>query len=502
MTETTSSYRRILKNSSIIGGSSVANVGIGLIRTKALALLLGPMGVGIASLYIGFLNTAGTLATMGLGTVGTRQIAESFSKEDARAVAVARRAMFWGTLVLAVAAMLAVWSLRSALAGWILGSSSYASAIGWLAIGVGMLVAAASQSALLQGMYRIGDLARVTIGASILNAALGIGFLWKWGQHGLIGYVVVGPIATFAVGHFYVSRLPKAGKYAIAWPEVTREWSALLRLGVAYVGAGLSLTLTQLWIRIFLSKALGRAPLGQYQSAWTISMYYVSFILTAMAADYYPRLTAVIHDHERARRLVNEQSEIALLLSAPVFVGMMAIAPWVMHLLYSAQFAPAVVLLRWQVLGDVLKVASWPLSFVILAAGDGKTYFWSECATNLLTAVLIITLAPVVGLRITGIAYLATYLFYLPLVFWLARKRTAFSWSRPVYRLVAGAFVACVAVWGLAVFLGRWGMLIGIVFAAWLAVFALGRISHMGALTGPMGRLGEIARRWTHWRQA
>jgi O-antigen/teichoic acid export membrane protein len=501
MTETANSYRRILKNSSIIGGSSVANVGIGLIRTKALALLLGPVGVGVASLYVGFLNTAGTLATMGLGTVGTRQIAESFSREDARAVAVARRAMFWGTLVLAGAAALAIWSLRSVLAGWILGNRSYASAIGWLAIGVGLLVAAASQSALLQGTYRIGDLARVTIVAAVLNAALGIGFLWKWGQHGLIGYVLVGPLSTFAVGHFYVSRLPKTGKLTVTWSEVAREWSSLLRLGLAYVGGGLSLTLTQLWIRIFVGKTLGRAPLGQYQAAWTISMYYVSFILTAMAADYYPRLTAVIHDHDGARRLVNEQSEIALLLSTPVFVGMMASAPWVMHILYSSQFTPAVVLLRWQVLGDVLKVASWPLGFVMLAAGDGKTFFWSECATNLLTAILVVVLAPLIGLRITGIAYLATYVFYLPLVFWLARRRIAFGWSRPVYRLAAGAFVACAAVWALAL-LTRWGMLIGTVLAVWLAVFALGRISHMSALTGPVGRVGAIARRWTHWRRA
>jgi PST family polysaccharide transporter len=160
-----------------------------------------------------------------------------------------------------------------------------------------------------------------------------------------------------------------------------------------------------------------------------------------------------------------------------------------------------VVLLRWQVLGDVLKIVSWPLSFVILAAGDGKTYFWSECVTNFLTAILIVTLVPLVGLRITGIAYLATYIFYLPLVYWLARRRIAFHWSRPVSRLVAAVFLACSAVWCLTLF-SRWGILVGTLLAFWLVIFALGRISHMSALTGPVGRLGEVARRWTHWRQA
>src|ERR1019366_2843077 len=130
----------------------------------------------------------------------------------------------------------------------------------------------------------------------------------------------------------------------------------------------------------------------------TISMQYVTFVLTAMGTDYYPRLTGVIHDHEAAGRLVNEQAEIATLLSAPVFIAMMATAPWVIHLLYAASFTPAIEILRWQVLGDVFKVASWPLGFLILAAGDGKTFFLTETASMLVLAGLITGLTPLLGL--------------------------------------------------------------------------------------------------------
>ena len=101
MTETTASYRRILKGTSIIGGASFINLAIGVIRTKVLAVLLGPTGVGLASLYTGVMGTASTVATMGLGPVGTRQIAEAFSKDDAHAIMVARRALFWATMFLA-----------------------------------------------------------------------------------------------------------------------------------------------------------------------------------------------------------------------------------------------------------------------------------------------------------------------------------------------------------------------------------------------------------------
>jgi O-antigen/teichoic acid export membrane protein len=467
-----------------------------VLRTKVLAVLLGPAGVGLASLYTGLIATATTFATMGMGAVGTRQIAEAYSRNDAHTILVARRALFWGTMLLACVGGLVVWSLRSFLAIHALGNASYSGAVGWLAIGVALSVAAASQAALIQGMRRIGDIARLNIFGSAISTTLGIGLLWRWGKAGLVAYVLIAPLASFVLGHVYVSRLPKAGTDSVPLEDLAREWRMFLRLGLAMVGAGLVGSLTQLWIRIDLVRVLGAGPLGQYQAAWTISMQYVTFVLGAMGADYYPRLTGIIHDPEAAGKLVNQQTEIAMLLSAPVFIAMMAVAPWVIHLLYASSFAPAVEILRWQVLGDVLKVASWPLGFVILAAGDGKTYFWLESITAIIPGALITGLAPIMGLQITGISYLAMYAFYLLLVYWLARRRINFHWPRSVSSLSAMTFAICLGI-GLLAVMTKWGTLIGCVSAFAFAVFSLGRITHMSNLGGSTRRVGAIARRLT-----
>jgi PST family polysaccharide transporter len=485
-----------LRSTSIIGGASFINIVIGVLRTKVLAVLLGPAGVGLASLYTGLMGTASTVATMGLGTVGTRQIAEASSKDDARAIIVARRALFWGTMVLACAAGLVVWSLRSVLAVHALGNASYSGAVGWLSIGVALSVAGASQAALIQGMRRIGDIARLNVFGSVISTVLGISLLWRWGKAGLVAYVLIVPLASFVLGHIYVSRLPKAKTEIVTLPELTREWKMLFRLGIAMVGAGLVQQLAQLWIRIDVARVLGAQSLGQYQAAWTISMQYVSFVLMAMGTDYYPRLTGVIHDHKAARNLVNEQTEIATLLSAPVFIAMMALAPWVIHLLYAASFTPAIEILRWQVLGDVLKVTSWPLGFLILAAGDGKIFFSTETFSWVITTGLITGLVPVMGLSITGIAYLAMYALCLPLVYLFARWRIGFHWSRSVLILSAVTFAICAGV-DILTALTHWGIWVGCAAALAFAVFSLGRITHMSSLGGPVGRLGAMARRLT-----
>jgi PST family polysaccharide transporter len=482
-----------LRSTSVIGGASFLNIAIGVLRTKVLAVLLGPAGVGLASLFTGLMGTASTFATMGLGPVGTRQIAEAYSKDNVRSIIVARRALFWSTMFLAVAGGLVVWSLRSVLALHALGSASYTAAVGWLSIGVALTVAGASQAALIQGMRRIGDIARLNVYSSVISTALGIALLWRWGKAGLVAYVVIGPVASFILGHIYVSRLPKARTEAVTLPELAREWKILLRLGLAMVGAGLVQQLALLWIRIDVGRVLGEQSLGQYQAAWTISMQYVTFVLMAMATDYYPRLTGIIHDPDAAGKLVNEQTEIAALLSAPVFIAMMALAPWVIHLLYSASFTPAIAILRWQVLGDVLKVVSWPLGFLILAAGDGTTFFAAETASWLVITVLITGLVPIMGLQITGIAYLVNYVLCMPLMYWLARRRIGFHWSKSVISLSSMSFTICLGV-GLLATWTRWGIPVGCLAAAAFAIFSLGRITHMSNLGGPVGRLGALAR--------
>ena len=496
MSEQVASYRQILKSSSIIGGASVINILIGLVRTKIIAVLLGPTGIGLVSLYTGLLSTATAVASMGIGTVGTRQISEALAKENERAIAVVRRAMFWGALLLASAGALVVWSLREVLAVKVLGGVEHSITVGWLALGVALSVAGASQGALIQGMRRIGDMARLSVFGSLLNTVLGVALLWQWGQAGLVAYVLIGPLVSFLLGHWYVSRLPKVASDPVAMQEMAHQWQTLLRLGIPFMGAGVAGGLVQLWIRIEVGNTLGAESLGHFQAAWTISMQYIGFVLAAMGADYYPRLTGVIHDHKAATRLVNEQTEIALLLSAPVFIAMMGLAPWVIALLYSSAFAPAVEVLRWQILGDVLKVASWPLGFVILAAGAGKTYFLTETLALVLMGGLVAGFSSSVGLRITGIAFLGCYLVYLPMVYWLARRRIGFVWTGNVVKLMFISFTVCVVVGAISTFYW-WGVIIAVFLSLTFGLHTLGRIAHMSNLGGPFGKLGALAQRWS-----
>ena len=486
------SYRQILRSTSIIGGASVINILVGLLRTKVAAILLGPAGVGLIGLFTNLVGTASTVAGLGFGNVGTRQIAQASATGDEIRVLTARRALFWGTLGLSVLGATAFWAVRDVLAQHAMQDEALVGDIGWLAVAVGLSVASASQNALLNGMRRIGDIARVSVGSALLSSAIGIIALWVWGRSGILLFIIAAPLASFVLGHWYVSRLPRAqGRAQLR--EMAKEWVTLARLGFAFMVAGLAGTVGQLVVRLLIQRELGVDALGHFHAAWAISMTYIGFVLGAMGTDYYPRLVAVIEDPGAVNKLVNEQMEVALLLAAPVLLSMLGLAPWVIELLYSNDFGHAVPVLRWQVLGDILKIASWPLGFILLASGAGKTYMATEWAAISVFAFSTWLFLPIAGLVATGLSFLIMYIVYLSLVFWLAKLRMGFHLHQRVLRLVMFLVTAASSVMVASVYMNSIAAVVGTATAAGFAIHALVQLGRTGSLHGPLGRLSHFA---------
>lgn len=493
------SYRTILRASSLIGGASAVNILAGLVKMKAAAVLLGPAGVGLIGLYQNLVQTAGSVAGLGVQNAGTRQIAAAGAEGGAAAVGRVRRALFWGTLVQALIGAMLFWLARGWIASGVLDDSDRVTEVAWLALGVALVVASGAQTALLTGLRRTGDIARLRIGSGLLGAVLGVAAIWIWGVEGLLAMVLVAPLVSFALGHLYVARLGQPKGSPEPARTIAREWGAMARLGLAFMISGLATMLGFLTVRVMVQRELGPEALGQFQAAWAIGMTYLGFVLGAMGTDYYPRLTAAMSEPLAAARLVNEQTEVALLLCGPVLVAMLGCAPWVIRLLYSAEFAPAVEILRWQLLGDILKVMSWPLGFILLASGAGKTFVVTESVGIGVFVLGVAVGLPLIGVTATGVAYLGLYLVYLPLVSWLGGQRIGLRWSRPV-RLQAGiVMVAAVAVEVAARWSNQAGAAAGLGFGALLGLWSLIRLSAASSATGrlaPLARLGQRMRIW------
>jgi len=194
---------------------------------------------------------------------------------------------------------------------------------------------------------------------------------------------------------------------------------------------------TLLIIRTHITQELGLDAAGHFAAAWGITMTYVAFILVAMKGEYYPRLTEVINDKVAAVQLMNDQAQLGLAISGPVFLLLIGLAPWIITLLYSAKFDPAVPLLQWLMVGNVFKYVGSVIGFSIVAAGRAKTFLFVELSFNIVFLGMVFVFMPHIGLEATAYAFVLGYLLHMCMVYLVARRTLSFRWQSFSFSLMA-----------------------------------------------------------------
>lgn len=154
-------YGQILKSSALVGGSSVLNIAIGIVRTKAMAMLLGPAGFGLAGLYGSIADLTQSIAGMGINSSGVRQIAEAVGTDDINRIALTTAVLRRTSIVLGALGAILLIVFSRQVSTMTFGSAQHAAAISLLSIAVFFRLVSAGQGALIQGMRRIADLAKM-----------------------------------------------------------------------------------------------------------------------------------------------------------------------------------------------------------------------------------------------------------------------------------------------------------------------------------------------------
>lgn len=427
-TDRQQSYFHILKSMAMIGGSSVINVLFSIVKNKALAILLGPAGVGQMSLYLSIVDLAQALAGFGVQSSGVRQIAESAGTGDTDRIARTATALRRTSVVLGLIGAVLLAALASPIANLTFGDDQHTLGVALLALAILLQLVAGGQIALTQGMRDIASLARIQILSGLATTCITVSLVFLFGPAALAPAIVMSAAALLLIC-WWSGRKLRISRQAMSTGELVEEVAPLLKLGFAFMLSGILGFGAAYVIRMLVTWEGGIAAAGQYQAAWALGGLYAGFILQAMGADFYPRLTAAASDHTAANRLVNEQTQISLLLGGPGVLATLTFAPVAMWLFYSPEFYPAAEILRWICLGVLLRIVSWPLGYVIIAKGRQMIFFFSEVVSHSLHVVLAVLLVPRLGPTGAAIAFLGLYVWQGFMVYAIARHLTQFRWS-------------------------------------------------------------------------
>lgn len=418
---------------------------ISLVKTKFAALLIGTGGVGLLASFTAIQKLVQTIASLGINSSGVREIASAVAKEDqeaiGRAVLTLRR-MCWLT---GTFGMLTVAALSPLIGQLTFNSDIHNLEIAALGLIILLVNISSGQMALIQGSRRIGDIAQINIISAAIATIITIGFYFWLGLRGIVPALVISAAIQLLFSWYFARRVP-IPHVQMSWRESFQEADNMVKLGVAMMWTGLMNSLVSYVTVTMISNQFNLHAVGIYSAAFSLSGMFVNFVLHAMGTDYYPRLVGVEHDKAAMNRMVNEQTEIGLLLAVPGILATLILAPWVIWFFYSKEFMPAVELLQWFVLGCFFRVFHWPMGFLQLALGRGRIWVATQTIFSVIHVTLIWVMIQFMGIEGASVAFLELYLIAIIIIKWVAKYLTGFKWEASLFRLIARLMLAVVVV--------------------------------------------------------
>ena len=429
--DTNGSYRHILKYTGIFGGVQGLNVLIGLVRTKLVAILLGPSGMGLASLFnttVGFVSQA---TNLGLPISAVRQMSELYDRGDQEAINHFVKVIRGWSLLTALVGMLVCVAIGPFLSQTTFAWGDHSLHFMLLSPAVGMMAITGGETAILKGMRKLGAIAIIQVLAVVAALAISVPVYYVFGESGIVPVIVMMAFATMVLTLKQSLKLiPLRLRGA---KGMLGEGMEMVRLGVAFTLAAVIGTASEMLIRSYLNVTGDLDVLGLYNAGYMLTITYAGMVFSAMEADYYPRLSAVQHDIEATNETVNRQMKVSLLLISPMLAALIIALPLLVPMLFSGKFLPVVGMAQVAALAMYMKVLTLPVAYITLARGYSLSYLFLESCYFVVFVVLIIVGYQYWGLFGTGLAITLAHVFEYVLVNGYAYKKYGYRSSATVY---------------------------------------------------------------------
>ena len=391
-----------MKAMGLFGGVQVMGILCSIIRTKLVALWIGPVGIGLFGLFNNALEMISTGTNLGIRSSSVRDISQALDKQNpglvARMVAVVRKWSLW----LGLAGALLTLSLAPMLSQVTFGDQAHI--WGFVALSVAVLLQALTNGeyAVLQGTARLKRLASVTLWGTLVGLAVSIPLFYVLRERSIVPSIIAYALSLAAFAWFFRNRdYPPVN---VSHRETYDMGKGFVRLGIYMTLGNFASILASYAFNAWLNIHAGTDQVGFYQAGYTLINKYTGLILTALGMEYYPRLSQVA------------ESRVAITVMAPVVALFILLRELVVWILYTPEFNVILTFVSWGMVGTILRTLSWCLAFTILAKGDGKTYLWTEVASAVINLVLNILFYQWWGITGLGVAFLISYLLYTLIV--------------------------------------------------------------------------------------
>lgn len=394
-----------LLNSVAVG----VRVASALVLNKILAIYVGPSGYAIIGQFQNAVSIAVQLAGGIFSTGVTKATAQHFDdKEKQHAIWKTAIRISLCTSILAgfILLFLADW-----VAIWLLKRADFSSVFIWLGLALPAMAANNLLLAILNGRKEVRTFVTANIIGSILSLLVIGALAYCFGLYGVLVAITINPaLVLLATATMVTHKEWFKAKYL--WGKVDRNaFRELSGFGLMGLTSALTVPVSYMLIREYLTDKLGLQAAGYWQASWKISEVYLMLITSTLSVYYLPRLAEIRNASELKKEIISVYKFIMPL----VIVGAITIyllRDFIIHLLFTPDFMPMKELFPWQLAGDIVKIGAWILGYVMLGRAMVKVFILTEIAFSLSFVLLTWLLVEPFGLMGVSMAYAVNYTLY------------------------------------------------------------------------------------------
>jgi len=399
-----------LIKTSLLNGIAVAvKLTSALLLNKVLAVYVGPAGYAIIGQFQNAISIVVSIAGGAVATGVTKSTAEHFDDER-KQHAVWQTAIRFSLISSLIAGILLLF-IREWLSVKLLHGLDMSGVFVWLALALPAMTANNLLLAIVNGRKEVVIYIMANMIGSLLSLLV-IGLLaYNFGLYGALVAFTINPAVVLLSTAAMVARRDWFNSRFI-WGKVNR--SALRELsGFGFMGLTSALTgpITFMFIRNLLTSDLNLTAAGYWQASWKISEVYLMLVTTTLSVYYLPRLAEI----RTALELKNEIFKVYRFVMPLVIVSTVSIyvlRDFIIQLLFTPDFLPMRNLFFWQLTGDVIKMGSWVLAYIMLGRAKVKLFVITEIIFSIMLYLLSMWLLGIFGLIGVPMAYAINYSLY------------------------------------------------------------------------------------------
>jgi PST family polysaccharide transporter len=376
---------------------------------KLLALYVGPAGYAAIGQFQNAITMITSFASGAINTGVTKYTAEYHTD-------IAAQQNVWRTagtisIVCATIASLFIAVFHQQLALAVLKDAEQSGVFLWFAATLLLFVLNALLMAILNGKKEVNLYIIANISTSIVTLLATWALARAWGLYGTLVALAINQSIVFFItlslclrrDWFRVQHL--FGRIDI---EIARKLAGYALMASV---TAIAIPLSQVLIRNHLVLAFGWDNAGLWQAVTKLSDMYLMLITTTLTVYYLPRLSEIA-DRAQLRQEITKVYRFILPITIMGAIAVYLLRNWLVAFLFTPDFFPMLDLLAWQLAGDVIKIGSWVLGFVMLARAMTKAYILTEIIFSATLVIITYALTPWFGLKATVIAFFINYLLY------------------------------------------------------------------------------------------